>query len=109
MDALITFLDVGQGDCTIAIDRARGEAILIDCPAGCSDEALKALRAEGARELSLVFVTHSDWDHIGGVFQAIMKIGAREVRFNLDSLLIENPATDSRIRATLRAFAGLED
>ena len=42
----IVFLNVGQGDCTIAVDHDVGEALLIDCPRGFDGPAVNEIRAQ---------------------------------------------------------------
>lgn len=67
----ITFLSVGQGDCTVV--RGGGATFLVDAgpatddfDAGSKIVAPK-LRAMGVDRVSIVFLTHPDSDHIGGL------------------------------------------
>lgn len=67
----VTFLSVGQGDCTVI--RHRGATILVD--AGPRTERFDAgarlvapkLRKMGIDRIDLLFLTHPDADHIGGL------------------------------------------
>lgn len=67
----LTFLSVGQGDCTIFRDGPY--TVLID--AGPKTDivdagerlVLPALRKMGVREIDLLIITHPDTDHIGGL------------------------------------------
>lgn len=73
-NTLITFLDVGQGDCTfINID---GTTILID--GGSSDiknvgknRIVPAIKSYGYDYLDIVIVSHTDNDHISGILEII--------------------------------------
>lgn len=40
----VHFIDVGQGDCTLVVDRATAEALVIDCVAGSARNVLRQLR-----------------------------------------------------------------
>lgn len=73
----VTFLDVGQGDCTL-IQTPRGRSVLIDAggkyengAAVASDTGrrivLPALKRAGVRRLDLVILTHPHEDHAGGL------------------------------------------
>lgn len=73
-NTLITFLDVGQGDCAfINID---GVTILID--GGSSDlknvgknRIVPAIKSYGYDYLDMVIVSHTDNDHISGILEII--------------------------------------
>lgn len=82
---LITFLDVGQGDCSF-IRTPGGHTMLID-GGGRSDSkdgtsvgekvVLPYLRHEGVNKLDIVLLTHSHDDHLQGLLPVIktMRIG----------------------------------
>ncbi|MBI3721669.1 MAG: MBL fold metallo-hydrolase, partial [Fimbriimonas ginsengisoli] len=69
--ARLTFLSVGQGDC--AVFQEAGATILVDVgPANPHIDAgarivVPRLLAQGAGRVDLVFLTHPDGDHIGGL------------------------------------------
>ena len=86
-DVVVVFLDVGQGDCTVAIDNENTNALLIDCPAGRGSDAIRALRSLGATRLSQVFISHSDMDHLGGMYEVVNSVSVDTVRVNLDSVV----------------------
>ena len=61
----VTFLDVGQGDCTIV--RTEGHAAVVDT--GNNDQGEKVvsyLEDQGIDTLDYLLLTHPDADHIGG-------------------------------------------
>jgi competence protein ComEC len=82
---VITFLDVGQGDCSL-LQLPDGNDVLID--GGIPEmggTVVKALKQRGVKALDLVIMTHPHADHVGGlhaVFQAF------PVRLVLDSGMI---------------------
>lgn len=65
-----TFLDVGQGDATIAM-LPDGSGILVDCPSGRAPIVVDYLEKSHINQLELAVITHSDIDHAGGVVDAI--------------------------------------
>ncbi len=74
----ITNLDVGQGDC--ACLQVPGSVMLVD--GGSSDVGKVAryrivpfLKSQGIGEISYVFLTHSDSDHIGGIREILEDSG----------------------------------
>ncbi len=66
-DLSVTFLDVGQGDCTI-IRAPGGQTAMVD---GGGEEMgpriLAYLRRQGINRLDLLIITHPHSDHIGGL------------------------------------------
>lgn len=105
----IVFVDVGQGDCTLVVDASSGSAVLIDCPAGQSRQALKHLQGSGAHSIELAVVTHSDWDHIGGVFEVLDLFPTMELRLNLDTKMTPDQQEKAKVRSAQRSFLGLID
>lgn len=60
-----SFLDVGQGDCTLL--RTSDGDILIDCGPEAAQESLcRKLKTLGVKRIALLILTHPDEDHIGG-------------------------------------------
>lgn len=74
----VTFIDVGQGDCTLV---TAGEmTMLIDC--GEASEAGKVeeyLRGCGVSELDIVVGTHPHSDHMGGMAQILRSFDVGKV------------------------------
>jgi competence protein ComEC len=66
--ALISFLDVGQGD-AILIRSPEGRTALID--AGLDGKIVERIRECGVTSLDMVVVTHHHTDHYGGMDEAI--------------------------------------
>jgi competence protein ComEC len=81
----LTFLSVGQGDCTVV--QVGGRTILIDTgPRSDFGDAgativVPALYRLGVRELDVVILTHSDMDHIGGLIAISRHFPVSEVLF----------------------------
>ncbi len=109
MESVVIFLDVGQGDCTIVADLVQRAAIVIDCPSGSSQHLVQVLRTLKISGIRLALSTHSHWDHIGGLYEAVRAYHVQEIRFNLDTNFSFNPRERVKLKAALRAFAALED
>lgn len=78
-DFELTVLDVGQGDSMLI--RADGHNVLIDgggqpadATAMAENVVLPYLRTQGIKSLDMVFNTHPDNDHIGGLFAVIDEV-----------------------------------
>ncbi len=109
MRATLRFLDVGQGDCTMAVDHEQCVALIIDCPLGALTEVERAMTDSEVSRPDLVVITHSDTDHMAGVVALARNRGAREVRWNSDRSLPSDPTDRAKWRAALRALAALPD
>jgi competence protein ComEC len=103
----VALVDVGQGDCIVAVDRESGDALLVDCPEGRHEDALAALRAYGARRLELAVVTHQHLDHLGGVYSTVTSFPTSCVRMNPVTHVPADPDERKKLRAALRAVSGL--
>lgn len=76
-DTSVRFIDVGQGDCTLAV--SEGVSLLID--SGELDEhdrVITYLEALGIRKLDYIIVTHPHSDHMGEMSDIIDRFGAGE-------------------------------
>jgi beta-lactamase superfamily II metal-dependent hydrolase len=109
MNTTLMFLDVGQGNCTLAVDHAAGTAILIDCPSGHGRHVAGLIRGFGASSIGLACASHSHWDHIGGMYEAIRACRTYELRYNLDSIVPSGVTEMRKLKAARISFAGLED
>jgi competence protein ComEC len=81
----VAFLDVGQGDATLA-RLPGGRTLLVDAAGlpGSSFDAgervvAPALRALGVRKIDTLIVTHADPDHIGGAASIVHRFAPRTV------------------------------
>ena len=111
MPGTVVVVDVGQGDCTIAVDHDTKQALLIDCNEHHHRQALAALEEMDYSELKAVVVTHSHIDHFGGVLDVLKHLPERftgALHFNHDTLLAMQRSTDEsednkfKVRALLR-------
>jgi competence protein ComEC len=106
-EVAVAFVDVGQGDCTIAVDRPSGEALLIDCPPEGHREAIAALKANGAVRLRVVFATHQHLDHLGSVPTVVKDFPTEELRMNPATHVPADPVEAKKLRAALVEIEGL--
>jgi competence protein ComEC len=77
LSATIACVDVGQGDCTVAVDAETGEGLLIDCRGGRHRQAVDEFDRLGLTDLRAVIVSHSQADHFGGVLDVIEELQDR--------------------------------
>lgn len=68
-DVSVHFLDVGHGDCTVAIDHEQNESIVIDCPARHHDTVVGLLASHGDPAPRQMLATHTHADHLFGLEQ----------------------------------------
>ena len=97
MPATVMIVDVGQGDCTVAVDSETKKALLVDCNAGYHEAAVAALEELDFSELSAAVVTHSHLDHFGGVLEVLEQLQERftgVLYYNHDSLVAMPRYTD---------------
>jgi competence protein ComEC len=99
MTVTIACVDVGQGDCTVAVDENTGEGLLIDCCGGKYQRAVDELRSLGLTELRDAIVSHTQQDHFGGVLDTLELLADRftgTLHFNLDSFKAMPTAGEER-------------
>jgi competence protein ComEC len=106
-DVTVVFVEVDQGDCTLAVDRSLSEGLMIDCPAGKAEEALLELAAQGAARLRVVIATHSDLDHLGGIYPVVTKFPTDLLRLNMAPVVPVDENEKKRLKAALRSIASL--
>lgn len=109
MPATASFVDVGQGNCTWAVDDASGEGLLIDCPLGRAADAIGEAATLGVARLTAAFASHNDLDHIGAVMTLARHFAAGAVYYNHGSILPADPLERRKLRAVLREAADLAD
>ena len=107
-DVVVAFLNVGQGDCTVAVDRPSGEGLLMDCPPGRDSQVLAALREFGATRLKLVVASHQHLDHLGGIYGIARAFPTEQVSMNQATHIPADASEAKKLRATLRAIHGLQ-
>ncbi|MBO7599913.1 MAG: DNA internalization-related competence protein ComEC/Rec2 [Lachnospiraceae bacterium] len=71
----ITMLDIGQGDCAV-IQTGKHTAIISDCGSSTRSEAgryvlVPFLLSRGITEISDIYISHGDADHINGIYYLI--------------------------------------
>jgi competence protein ComEC len=83
-DLRITFLDVGQGDCSVV--QTGGRTILIDAGPAKSGEkvVVRRLRALGVASVDMILLSHPDADHTGGVKAVLEAFPATKVVFSTE-------------------------
>src|ERR1035441_4967146 len=89
-DVIISFVDVGQGDCTVAIDTSTATGILIDCAAGQHRAAISEIEAQSCIFLGAAIISHTHADHSGGVLDVLEELEDRfygEIFVNHESFL----------------------
>ncbi len=69
----VTFLDVGQGDCTI-IQTEKGNMMIDAGNNSWGETVVDALEERGIEELDYLILTHPDADHIGGADDVLREI-----------------------------------
>jgi competence protein ComEC len=118
MTATIACVDVGQGDCTVAIDDDTGEGLLIDCRSGHHAQALGELERLGLTELRAAIVSHSQLDHFGGVLDVLEALADRftgTLHFNHDSFMampvagLDRKVAGRKLRALINRAREYED
>ncbi len=92
----VSFVDVGQSDCTLFI--SDGESMLIDCgEAENADTVLATLSENGIKELDYLVATHAHSDHIGAMADVLESVPAKKV-------IISEPSEDSASTMTYTNF-----
>lgn len=94
--ATATFIDVGQGDCTLFV--SDNTSMLID--SGEAENApaiIKTLTESGITELDYLIATHAHSDHIGSMAEILSEIPAKKV-------IISKPSEDSQSTRTFTDF-----
>jgi competence protein ComEC len=105
--AVVRVVDVGQGDCVVAVDRATGDALMMDCPSGGESRALAALQSLEVLRLRVAIVSHQHLDHLGGVYNVVTNVPTEKVKLNPPTSVPADSNEKKKLRAALRAMHGL--
>jgi DNA internalization-related competence protein ComEC/Rec2 len=90
----IYFIDVGQGDATLVVDRS-GASLLVD--GGRSGRRIRdRLQRLGVKDLDSIAMTHPDSDHIGGLPQVLEL-------YPIEHIYLNGGESDTQIFAQLTA------
>jgi competence protein ComEC len=107
-ELIVTFLDVGQGDC-ILLETPAGKKIMID--GGGTDRprgedsvgtriVIPFLRRKGINKLDLVMLTHPHNDHVGGLNPVLARIKVDRV---IDNGAVYDSAAYRRFKSLIAA------
>lgn len=107
-EALVAFLDVGQGDCTIAADLSECRALVIDCPSWGLQRVRDFIQQYSIKSIDSVIVTHYDEDHFSGVPQLVREFTPGVLYSNPETLLPYS-ASFPKYRVALAAFTDLDE
>ena len=107
MNAAVRFVDVGQGDCVVAVDKETGEGLMMDCPAGAEKRALDALNELEVTRLRVAIASHEHLDHLGGVYGVVLDVPTEKVKLNHPTTLPSDQTERKKLRAAIRAIHGL--
>ena len=95
----ITFLDVGQGDCSVV--RFEGKTYVID--GGSSSVSgvgnyriLPFLKCMGIRKVDGIFLSHMDDDHINGIAELLEAVKNRETSLRIDKIFYQSAGRNRR-------------
>lgn len=106
--ARVWFINVGAGDCTLAMDVATRRAVLVDCPTRYVKDVERLLSREGVT-LDTVIVTHWDLDHYGGASRLAVGLPVRRILYNHDTLFPDGNAPQGLIPTALKNFLNVSE
>ena len=83
----ISFLDVGQGDCTIIKIKNSKKVIMIDTGGSlyrdiANDKIIPYLKKKGIDSIETLIISHGDYDHMGASIDLIEQFKVKNVMFN---------------------------
>lgn len=94
-------LDVGQGDCTVVIDRRSNRAVVIDCPGRVAPSVIARVRELGNPTADTLIISHWDFDHYGGALELASALRCTTLVLNRDTMMA-HPIDRTLRRAQLR-------
>ena len=69
--AVISFIDVGQGDSALLQDTGGFDILIDGGPTSAGPDVVSYLRARGVDSLEVILNTHADADHVGGLISVL--------------------------------------
>ncbi len=105
----ITCLDVGQGDSAV-VCTPQGECYLIDGGSSSQKKVgqyriLPFLRSQGVSQIDVVFVSHTDADHINGIEELLQMIQTGQTSLRIDCLVLPRLSGKDEGQQRLAALA----
>lgn len=104
----VAFLDVSQGDSTVIILPDSRSAILVDCPEGQAPVVFDFLEAHRIQVIEYAFITHSDFDHAGGMVDLINQFRSEGGEVRYLAYLHDRPSIGKKHKDLLRGLAKIE-
>jgi len=109
----VAFLDVGQGDSTVIILPDGRSAILVDCPENQVSVVFDFLEVHRIQVIEYAFITHSHFDHAGGMVDLINLFRSEGGEAHYLAYLHDQPVSDDKderkkYRHLLRGLAKIE-
>ncbi|MBC8232596.1 MBL fold metallo-hydrolase [bacterium] len=92
----VAFLDVGQGDSTVIILPDGRSAILVDCPEGQAPVVFDFLESHRIQVIEYAFITHSHFDHAGGMVDLINRFRSEGGEARYLAYLHDQPVSDDK-------------
>ena len=92
----VAFLDVGQGDSTVIILPDNKSAILVDCPENRVPVVFDFLEAHRIQVIEYAFITHSHFDHAGGMVDLINQFCLEGGEVHYLAYLHDQPLSDDK-------------
>lgn len=94
------FIDVGQGDAVLVLNKSDGKAFVVDCgPKGSDRVIVPYLRSVGVESLEALIITHSHADHMGALVGLIQKVPVAKIYF---SSKLHSTATNNKALAQIK-------
>ena len=100
----LIILDVGHGNCAILHDT--NAVTVIDCPPPST--LVNTLERLGIDTIDHILISHSDWDHAGGLSTLLDEINVRNIYINPDANNNSQSWVDIRIALELAEDRGTE-
>lgn len=103
-DAEVHFLNVGQGDATLAIDHTERAAALVDCHRS-GEDAVEGLIKTAHADLRATFVSHFHADHFDSIPNIVKRHAETSIYCNASVKHLSNRDQRAQVRAFKRWLA----